>query len=447
MAQNPWTSGGGRGCILVPVDSAEILDDLAARGLVRDATDIEALRTRLAVGPITVYCGFDPTSDSLHIGHLVPLLLLRRFQDAGHRPIALAGGATGMVGDPSGRSDERNLLDEATLSDNAEAVAVQLRAFLRFDDDGGPDGTSAVLVDNREWTVGVGVLDFLRDVGKHVTVGAMLGKESIRSRLAGDQGISFTEFSYMLLQANDFFELLDRYGCEMQVGGSDQWGNITAGIDLIRRRSGVSAHGLTVPLVTRADGAKFGKTAEGAVWLDSARTLPYELHQYFLNVDDRDVERFLLQLTLLPVDEVAAVMVGHAAAPEARSAQHRLADEVCTLVHGADETARARLAAQGLFDSDPPTAEVLEALRGIVPESQVTAADLAGDESLIGVLVSSGLCGSRGDARRTITGGGVSVNGVRQPGDATVLPADSVVGGRFVLLQKGRRGRHLLVVD
>ena len=425
---------------------AGILDDLVARGLVQDSTDLGTLRQRLDEGPITVYCGFDPTADSLHVGHLVPLLLLRRFQDSGHRPIALAGGATGMVGDPSGRSEERNLLDGVTLTNNVEAVAGQLRSFLRFDGDLAPDDQPAVLVDNREWTVGVGVLEFLRDVGKHVTVGTMLGKESIRARLAGDQGISFTEFSYMLLQANDFFELHERLGCELQVGGSDQWGNITAGIDMIRRRKAASAHGLTVPLVTRADGAKFGKTADGTLWLDPARTLPYELHQYFVNVDDRDVERLLLHLTLVPVEEVAAVMASHQQAPELRVAQQRLADEVCTLVHGEGETARARLAAQGLFGAEPPTGAVLEALRGIVPETSVAADDLTGAESLVDVLVTSGLCGSRGDARRTLSGGGVSVNGRRQDPGAVALPPDALVDGRYVLLQKGRRNRHLLVL-
>ena len=425
---------------------AGILDDLVARGLVQDSTDLGTLRQRLDEGPITVYCGFDPTADSLHVGHLVPLLLLRRFQDSGHRPIALAGGATGMVGDPSGRSEERNLLDGVTLTNNVEAVAGQLRSFLRFDGDLAPDDQPAVLVDNREWTVGVGVLEFLRDVGKHVTVGTMLGKESIRARLAGDQGISFTEFSYMLLQANDFFELHERLGCELQVGGSDQWGNITAGIDMIRRRKAASAHGLTVPLVTRADGAKFGKTADGTLWLDPVRTLPYELHQYFVNVDDRDVERFLLHLTLVPVEEVAAVMASHQQAPELRVAQQRLADEVCTLVHGEGETARARLAAQGLFGAELPTGAVLEALRGIVPETSVAADDLTGAESLVDVLVTSGLCGSRGDARRTLSGGGVSVNGRRQDPGAVALPPDALVDGRYVLLQKGRRNRHLLVL-
>ena len=434
-------SGNGDG-----VNGAEFLDDLAARGLVQDCTDRDALRARLDEGPITVYCGFDPTADSLHIGHLIPLLLLRRFQDAGHRAVALAGGATGMVGDPSWRSEERNLLDQATLDANVEAVSGQLRSLLRFEGDEGLDGPPALLVDNREWTGDVGLLEFLRDVGKHVTVGTMLAKESMRSRLSSEQGISFTEFSYMLLQANDFFELHERYGCEMQVGGSDQWGNITAGIDLIRRRAGATAHGLTLPLLTRSDGAKFGKTADAAVWLDPARTLPYELHQYFRNVDDRDVEQYLLRLTLVDVDDVAAVMADHASRPEERLAQQRLADEVCALVHGEDETNRARLAAEGIFGASAPTPEALDALRGIVPETEVAAADLEGEESLVDALVASGLCSSRGDARRTIGGGGISVNGVRQDDSATRLPADALVGGRYVLLQKGRRSRHLLVV-
>ena len=440
-----WVSGRWAAGPILEAMSSAILDDLTARGLIQDSTDIDDLRRRLDEGPIGLYCGFAPTADSLHIGHLVPLLLLRRFQDAGHRAIALAGGATGMVGDPSGRSAERNLLDGPTLTRNVEAVAAQLRSFLRFEGDLRPGDESALLVDNREWTEGVGILEFLRDVGKHVTVGTMLGKESVRARLAGDQGISFTEFSYMLLQANDFYELHARHGCEMQVGGSDQWGNITAGIDLIRRRVGAPAHGLTVPLVTRADGAKFGKTADGAVWLDPARTLPYEMHQYFVNVDDRDVERFLLQLTLVPVDEVAAVMAEHASAPEQRSAQHRLADEVCTLVHGERATERARLAARGLFGSEAPTAEVLEALRGIVPETSIPDDAMGGDESLIDVLHQTGLCSSRGDARRTISGGGVRVNGQKMDAEAVTLPGDAVVGGRFVLLQKGKRQRHLVI--
>ena len=424
-----------------------ILEDLTLRGLLQDSTDQTALQERLEQGPITLYCGFDPTADSLHLGHLVPLLTLRRFQDAGHRPIALAGGATGMVGDPSGRSEERNLLDQNELSSNAAAVAAQLESFLSFDAESKKKGIAALLVDNREWTVEVNVLDFLRDVGKHVTVGTMLSKESVKTRLASEQGLSFTEFSYMLLQANDFFELHKNYECEMQIGGSDQWGNITAGIDMIRRRSSAIAYGLTVPLVTRSDGAKFGKTAEGTVWLDSKRTLPYELYQYLINVDDRDVEKLLLQLTLVSVSEISELMLDHRKSPEDRSAQQRLATEVCRLVHGDEEAEQALLATQGLFGSKSNSEDSLEALRGIVPETEVRASDLKqGEESLIDVLVLSGLCSSRGDARRTIAAGGISVNGDRQATDAVSLPNDLLLNGDYVLIQKGKKNRHLLVI-
>ena len=424
-----------------------ILEDLALRGLLQDSTDQDALQERLGQGPITLYCGFDPTADSLHLGHLVPLLTLRRFQDAGHRPIALAGGATGMVGDPSGRSEERNLLEQNELSSNVAAVAKQLESFLSFDDESKKKGIAALLVDNREWTAEVNVLDFLRDVGKHVTVGTMLSKESVKTRLSSEQGLSFTEFSYMLLQANDFFELHKNYQCEMQIGGSDQWGNITAGIDMVRRRSSAVAYGLTVPLVTRSDGAKFGKTAEGTVWLDPKRTLPYELHQYLINVDDRDVERLLLQLTLVSVSEISELMTEHRKSPEDRSAQQRLATEVCRLVHGDDEAEQAVLATQGLFGSESTSEESLEALRGIVPETEVRASELIqAEESLIDVLVLSGLCSSKGDSRRTIAAGGISVNGDRQIADAISIPEDLLLSGNYVLIQKGKKNRHLLVI-
>mgnify|MGYP006086161127 CR=1 FL=1 len=425
----------------------EILSDLAARGLIQDSTDLDSLEKRLEQGPITLYCGFDPTADSLHLGHLVPLLVLRRFQDAGHRPIALAGGATGMVGDPSGRSEERNLLEQDELSSNVKAVATQLQMFLHFEKSHGDVSTAALLLDNRDWTLEVNILDFLRDVGKHVTVGTMLAKESVKSRLAGEQGLSFTEFSYMLLQANDFYELYSQHDCEMQIGGSDQWGNITAGIDMIRKRSSATSYGLTVPLVTRADGAKFGKTAEGTMWLDSKKTLPYELHQYLINVDDRDVEKLLLQLTLLEVSDVHEIMIKHGEVPEKRLAQSLLATEVCSLIHGKKEADRAVLATKGLFGSEFPTEEVLEALRGIVPETEVQASHLEeSEESLIDVLEISGLCNSRGDARRTILAGGISINGERQAEGSTSLPENSTVGGKFVLIQKGKRNRHLLVI-
>ena len=418
---------------------ADLFDDLRARGLVHDHTDEAGLRELLDSGSATLYCGIDPSADSLHVGHLVGVLVLRRFQEAGHRPLALVGGATGMVGDPSGRSDERNLLDAAALEANVAGIRAQLESLFDFGGD-----SAARLVNNYDWTRDVTLLEFMRDVGKHVTVNQMVAKDSVRSRMDSDQGISFTEFSYMLLQAFDYWWLHEHYDCRLQVGGSDQWGNITAGIDLVRRRSGAAVHGLTWPLMTRSDGQKFGKTAAGAVWLDSRRTLPYELHQYFVNADDRDVERLLLQLTLLPVAEVAEIMSAHASVPHERRAQRALADGVCTLVHGAAATNRARLAAEVLFGEPELSANRLEAVRGIVPETALEGSVLDRDEPVVDALVASGVCASRSDARRTIAGGGIRVNGRRV--ESPSAPVD-LVEGRFALVQRGRRQRHLLVVD
>jgi tyrosyl-tRNA synthetase len=417
------------------VNGSDILDDLHARGLVQDTTDEAVLRRRLDEGPITVYCGFDPTADSLHIGNLVPLLLLRRFQQFGHVPIVLAGGATGMVGDPSGRSDERNLLDNETLNTNLAAIRSQLAAIVDME-------SGAVLADNREWTVEMSAIEFLRDVGKHVTVNTMLAKESIKSRLEGEQGISFTEFSYMLLQANDFVELNARYGCELQVGGSDQWGNITAGIDMVRRRNQRPVHGLTVPLVTRSDGAKFGKTADGAVWLSAERTLPYEFHQYFMRTDDRDVKRFLLQLTMMSIGEVASAMAEHEKAPEARHAQGVLADAVTALIHGEAAVRRARLAAGALFGGGALDGEALEALRGIVAETALDASAVGIEEPAVDLLVATGVCSSRSDARRTIEQGGIRINGEKVTSPAQLV---DFVDGQFALVQRGKKQRHLAV--
>ena len=417
----------------------DLLDDLRARGLVHDHTDEASLRELLDGGPVTVYCGIDPSADSLHVGHLVGVLVLRRFQQAGHRPLALVGGATGMVGDPSGRSDERNLLDGATLESNIAGIRAQLESLFDF---GG--ASAARLVNNHDWTSDVTLLDFLRDVGKHITVNQMVAKDSVRSRMESDQGISFTEFSYMLLQAFDFWWLLEHYDCRLQVGGSDQWGNITAGIDLIRRRGGGAVHGLTWPLMTRTDGQKFGKTAQGTVWLDAGRTLPFELHQYFVNTDDRDTERLLLQLTLLPVSEVAEILSDHSSAPHERRAQHALADEVCTMVHGAAATRQSRLAAEVLFGGSALSADRLEAVRGIVPETVVGGSAIGGDEPVVDALVAAGVCTSRSDARRTIASGGIRVNGQRV---GSPLDRVDLVDGRYALVQRGRRQRHLLVVD
>lgn len=417
---------------------AAIIDDLQARGLLHDSTDEAELRALLGAGPVVLYHGIDPSAPSLHVGNLVGVLVMRRFQDFGHRPLALVGGATGMIGDPSGRSDERNLLDDSTLQENMAGIRAQLERLMDFDGD-----AAATMVNNHDWTKDVTFLDFLRDVGKHVTVNQMVAKDSVKSRMEGEHGISFTEFSYMLLQAFDFWVQHEQYDCMLQIGGSDQWGNITAGIDLTRKRSGTSVHGLTWPLITRSDGQKFGKSVDGAVWLDPQRTLPYEFHQYWMRTDDRDVERFLLQLTLLPLDRIAQVMAEHASSPQERRAQRVLADEVTGLIHGFDEVRRANLAASALFGGASLDGEVLEALRGIVPETEIRPEELEDGEPVVTLLVATGVCSSKGDARRTLEQGGIRLNGEKiVDGGAPV----ELVDGRFVLIQRGKKQRHLVVV-
>jgi tyrosyl-tRNA synthetase len=419
------------------VSGSQIIDDLLARGLVQDHTDLDALRERLERGPMTLYVGFDPSADSLHVGSLVPLLLLRRFQLAGHVPIALAGGATGMIGDPGGRSEERNLLDGETLDRNTRAIKAQLSAFLDFE----PGPFQARLVDNRDWTEPIGVIEFLRDVGKHVTVNYMLAKESVRSRVASEHGISFTEFSYMLLQANDYAWLHEHMDCQLQAGGSDQWGNITAGIDLIRRRAAASVHGLTLPLLTRADGEKFGKSADGAVWLDPARTSPYALYQYFVNLPDAEVEPYLLQLTLMPIEEARSVAAEHARAPARRAGQQRLAWEMCALIHGT-QTADDAAAASAGFTSAATSLSPGQ-LAALSDEIPTTRAEIVGRD-LVDLLVESTLAGSKGEARRLIAGGGIYVNDVAIP-ESRALGRDDLLHDRYVMLRKGKRQRHLLV--
>jgi tyrosyl-tRNA synthetase len=422
---------------------SDLISDLEARGLVHDSTDRDALRARLADGPITLYAGFDPTADSLHVGNLVPLLMLRRFQDAGHRPLALAGGATGLIGDPSGKAGERQLLDAEQVAANVAAIQPQLARLLDFD---GP--AAATMVNNLDWTREVTLLDFLRDVGKHVTVNQMAAKESVKARLEGTEGISYTEFTYMLLQANDFHFLQVEHGCELQVGGSDQWGNITAGIDLIRRRSGAAVHGLTVPLVTKADGTKFGKSEGGNVWLDPARTSPYRLFQFFVNVDDADVERFLFQLTLVPTDEVRAVAEAHAAEPHRREGQRRLAREMTALVHGREEADAAEAASQVLFGGslEGIEASTLATLAGEVPTSTVARQRLLDGIPIVELLEETGLASSKGDARRTLEQGGASVDGHKVELDAVVGTAD-LLHDRYVVLRKGKRNFHLVVAE
>ena len=417
----------------------QLLNDLEARGLIHDSTDRGALVERLSKEPIGVYVGFDPTADSLHAGNLLGQVMLRRFQLAGHRPVVLAGGATGMVGDPGGRSEERNLLDRATLNHNVACVKKQLEKILDF------DGTAAArMVDNATWTEPMGTLEFLRDVGKHFTVNQMVAKESVRARMESENGISFTEFSYMLLQANDFRHLCEFENVEMQMGGSDQWGNITAGTDLIRRRLGTSGYGLTWPLLTRSDGQKMGKSVHGALWLDPEKTSPYEFRQYWVQLPDEDVERFLLQLTLRSVEDIHALMSEHRAAPEKRLAQRALATDVTTLVHGAAAEQAAAEAAQVLFGGDPTTAsaEALAVVAREVPSSEVTREQL-GDQ--IAILVQSGLVASNGEARRTLTQKGFKANGQTLEETKSLLEVD-FLHGRFILLRKGKTNFHLLTV-
>ena len=420
-----------------------MLADLEARDLVQDSTGIDALRERLSSRPVVVYYGLDPTADSFHIGHLVGILVLRRLQAAGHRPIALVGGATGMVGDPTGRSTERVLLDDGALARNLAGVRCQLERLL---DTEGPGGV--LLVDNGTWTRDLPLLEFLREVGRHAPVSVMLARESVKARLESG-GLTFTEFAYPLLQAHDYLVLHREEGCELQVGGSDQWGNIVAGVDLVRRVTGDAVHAFTWPLVLRSDGRKFSKSEDDNVWLSAERTSPYAFHQYWLNVPDADVRRFLLQLTLLPVDEASAVADASAADPAARIGQRRLARELTTLVHGSKAAAAAEAAAAVVFgaDLDDVGPEVLELLDGELDTTVVPAERLAAGLELVPLLAEVGLAPSRKEARRRLEQGGVYVNNRRlDPGGPPVGPGD-VRGDRYVLLGLGRKRHHLLRVE
>ncbi len=427
-----------------PVDPG-LLTDLEARGLIHDTTSRPDLEARLASGPITVYVGFDPTASSLHAGNLLPLLMLRRFQDAGHRPIALAGGATGMVGDPSGRSDERSLLDDATLAANLAGVVPQLRQFLDFDRADNP----AKLLDNRAWTVGVSYLEFLRDVGKHVTVNQMAAKDSVRNRMESDHGISYTEFSYMLLQAHDFYWLFENEGCEMQMGGSDQWGNIVLGLDLVRRKAGGSGFALTVPLLTKPDGSKYGKTAGGdTMWLSAEKMSPYRFFQAWMQTEDVEVGKLLLQLTLLPVSSCEAIAADHLAAPHRRDGQRRLARELTSLVHSPSAAAGAEAASVVVFGG--PVADVaIETLRMLaaeVPTAVVSRSVLDDDSNLIPTLRQAGVVSSNGEAHRLLSQSGISLNDDKISGEAPITRAH-LLHDRFCLVRKGKKQVALLVFD
>ncbi len=417
----------------------ELLADLRWRGLVAQTTDDDALSKALDEGPLKLYCGFDPTAPSLHVGNLVPLLMLRRFQQHGHRPIALVGGATGLIGDPSGRATERSLNSDEVVAEWVAQIRNQVSHFVDLDGDAAAD-----VVSNLDWTQSLSAINFLREVGKHFSVNVMLSKESVKTRLA-DQGISFTEFSYMLLQAYDYLELYRRHGCRLQIGGSDQWGNITAGLDLIRRvegSDGPDAHALTVPLVTKSDGEKFGKTAGGAIWLDPELTTPYAFYQFWLNTDDRDIANFVKYFSMAPRAEIEPLLEAHEAEPFKRSAQRFLARELTTLVHGKYACEQAEAAGLALFSGGDLSAldeETVQAALQSAPNSVLHVPPGADWPEVVDLFVAAGLSESRGAARRTIKEGGAYLDNQRVTDQAALASPDQLVHGRWLLLRRGKR--------
>jgi tyrosyl-tRNA synthetase len=414
--------------------SEHILDELSWRGLIAQSTDLDALRKDLDSGPLTLYAGFDPTAPSLHAGNMVPLLMLRRFQKAGHRPIVLAGGATGMIGDPRD-TDERALNSLELVGEWAERIRGQLERFVDFDD----SPTGAVVTNNLDWTGNVSVLEFLRDVGKHFSINVMLARETVKRRLDGD-GMSYTEFSYLLLQSNDYLQLFRQHGCRLQVGGSDQWGNIIGGVELIRRVESGTAHALTAPLVTDAEGRKFGKsTGGGNLWLDPEMTSPYSWYQYFVNAGDGDALKYLRMFTFLPREEMDELTRETEERPHLRAAQRRLAQEFTDLVHGEDQTRRVIAASEALFgrgelrELDEAT---LDAAMAQAPTGDVRLAD---KPSIVDLLVAAGLAPSKGAARRTVNEGGAYVNNTKVGGEEWTPAVADLLHGRWLVLRRGKR--------
>ena len=423
-----------------------ILEELAWRGLINDCTDTDALTKRLGEKPVVLYCGFDPTADSLHVGNLVPLIALRRFQNLGHIPIALAGGATGAIGDPSGKSAERSLLTGEALASNIASVKKQLKKLLDFETTKNP----AQLLDNADWTDEVTLLDFLRDIGKHFTVNNMVAKESVRARMEDrDAGISYTEFSYMLLQAFDFYHLKKEHDCDLQIGGSDQWGNITAGIELSRRKLNQTIFGLTLPLITNADGSKFGKTEAGAVWLDVARTSVYKFYQFWIRADDRDTIRYLKYFTFLSREEIEALEKQHEENPSARAAHTALAVAMTNLIHGEEATSESQKASKILFGGELEgiNESTFNEIVGEVPTVEIENAELEGEGMpILELFVTSGLCQSNGQARKDLQGGGLNLNNQRQSDPKLKITTDSLLFDKHLLLRKGKRNYTVLSV-
>ncbi|HET7627354.1 MAG TPA: tyrosine--tRNA ligase [Bacillales bacterium] len=414
-----------------------ILDDLEFRGLINQVSDLEGLKEQTEQGPITLYCGFDPTADSLHVGSLVPILTLRRFQEAGHRVIPLVGGGTGLIGDPSFKAQERQLNSQEVVEEWSDKLKNQLSGIVKFEGD-----NPAKVVNNYDWLGGLQLIPFLRDVGKHLTVNYMMAKESMRSRV--ETGLSFTEFSYMLMQAYDFLNLYDKEDCRLQVGGSDQWGNITAGLELIRREGKEeSAFALTVPLVTKSDGTKFGKTESGAIWLDAEKTTPYEFYQFFLNSSDEDVVKFLKYFTFLSREEIEALEEKVKVAPEKREAQRTLAEEVTKLVHGEEALKQAIRISEALFGGDVAELTAAEIKQGFkdVPSFAMASKE---DVGLIDLLVDAGVSSSKRQAREDIKNGAIYINGERDTDLQRVVGADDRIEDQFVIIRRGKKKYFLI---
>ncbi len=422
----------------------DIIAELQWRGLLADCTDLEALSKRLAT-PTTLYCGFDPTADSLHVGNLVPLLALRRFQLAGHSPIALAGGATGCIGDPSGKASERQLLTRELIDHNIACIKTQLASVLDFETTVNP----ARLVDNASWTAPITFIDFLRDIGKHFSVNQMIQKESVRARMEDREvGISYTEFSYQLLQAFDFCHLRKESNCELQVGATDQWGNITAGTDLCRKKLGVPVWGLTFPLMTKADGTKYGKTASGAVYLDAKKTSPYRFYQFFIQLEDGDVLKIAKMLSFADQAKIAELEQQHTANPGARAPHKFIARELTELIHGATAADDAVRASDVLFGGglDGISERTFNDLVGEVPSKEIERAQLDGAGVLLVDLLVPGLCPSKGQARKDIEQGGININNVRESNAARAVTSADLLFGKHLLLRKGKRNYTVVTV-
>jgi len=424
--------------------SNTIFEELSWRGLIYDATP--GFEDWTASGSRTAYIGFDPTASSLHVGSLLPIMGLARMQRFGHRPIALVGGGTGLIGDPSGKSAERQMLTADAVEENLEGIKRQLEPFLDF----GSGSNRAVMVNNLDWLGTMGLVDFLRDVGKHFTVNYMLAKESVKRRVQSEEGISYTEFTYMMLQAYDFLELNSLYDCDIQMGGSDQWGNIMAGIDLVRKVRGSKVHGLVFPLVTNASGTKFGKTESGTVWLDPERTSPYRFYQFWLNTDDRDVVPYLKYFTWLSEDDISGLAVAHEAHPGRREAHRALAREVTALVHGESERDQAETAASVLFGGALDQVRVKD-LRDIfddVPSTSLPNDVFSGDGlGILELCEHTGLTASRGEARRLVRAGGLFVNNERIGDEQATVGASHLIEGKLLVLRKGKKSYHLVQIE